>query len=463
MNQIETSIFKGLLYNEEYARRVFPFLKDSYFEGSYRTLFAIYKDIFDKYNKAPNLEALAVSLGKESITEQDYSDILEIVTDISKTKEELPDTDWLVDETETFCQDKALYDAVYQSINIMEGSDENHDKHVIPDLLNDALGVSFDTSIGMEFFDDAERRYELYTAEDNRIPFPLNALNLLSNGGLKKKSLSGILASTNVGKSALMCYLAGEFLKAGVDVLYISLEMAEELINERVEANLMDISTDALHKLDRKKYLEGINSIKGKTNGRFFSKEYPTSSAHAGHFRHLLKELKQKKKFKPQVIFIDYINICASSRYKSMSGVNSYSYIKAIAEELRGLAVEFDVPIMTATQTNRSGSNEDRPDMTSTSESFGLPATLDFFIALTTDEVMMDNNQQMIHLLKTRWGNKSQIKPQMVGIDFDKMRYYDIDNGGGSTRDATVAEVKNSVGKGKKPERNSSVDEISWD
>jgi len=457
MVSIETSIFRGLLYNDDFARKSIPYMDELYFDGGHRTLFKVYKELFDKYNKVPTIEALAISLQKSSITEQDYSEILSVVEEVAKEPEEVPDTQWLLDETEEYCKDKAVYNAVYESINILEGSNQKYDKHVIPELLDAALGVSFDTSIGMEFFEDAERRYELYTAENSRIPFPLKALNDMSNGGLKKKSLSCILAGTNVGKSALMCYLAGEFLKQGIDVLYISMEMAEELLYERVEANLLNTDTDSLKRMSKEKYLSGIQSIKGKTNGRFFAKEYPTSAAHAGHFRHLLKELKQKKKFKPQVIFVDYINICASSRYKSMNGVNSYSYVKAIAEELRGLAVEFDVPLVTATQINRSGFNEASPDLTSTSESFGLPATCDFFIAMTTDEVLQENDQQMIHLLKTRWGNKSKVKPQLVGIDFNKMRYYDI---GGSD------EVKSKVGQNKpepKKEKKRSVDDISWD
>jgi replicative DNA helicase len=254
-----------------------------------------------------------------------------------------------------------------------------------------------------------------------------------------------------------MCYLAGEFLKQGKNVLYISLEMAEELIHERVEANLLDITTDEIKTLSKEQYLKGINALKKKTTGRFVAKEYPTSAGHVGHFRHLLKELKQKKKFKPDVVMVDYINICASSRYKSLSGVNSYSYVKAIAEELRGLAVEFDLPILTATQTNRDGSKESNPDMTSTSESFGLPATLDWYIAITMDEVLADNGQQLMHLLKTRWGNKSKIKPQLVNINFDKMRYTDV----GMPNNDSVKKVQEVAGKGKKPKQK--VSEIDWD
>lgn len=374
MISIENSIVRGLLFNEEYSRKVFPFLSEEYFESGHRTIFTTYKTLFDKYNKQPTLEAIAIHLQKSKLSESEFADIFSIVEEVveyNKTNEH-PDTEWLVDETESFCQDVAMYNALNESIQIAEGNNKQLDKSAIPDILNNALAISFDTSIGMDFFDDAERRFDLYTAEDNRIKFPLDALNTLSNGGLKKKSLSCILAGTNVGKSSLMCYLAGEFLKQGKNVLYISLEMAEELIHERVEANLLDVTTDGIKQLTKEQYLKGIKGIKGKTNGRFVAKEYPTSSGHVGHFRHLLKELKQKKKFKPDVVMVDYINICASSRYKSLSGVNSYSYVKAIAEELRGLAVEFDVPILTATQTNRDGSKESNPDMTSTSECLTL-------------------------------------------------------------------------------------------
>lgn len=461
MVSIEQSIFKGLLFDETYARKVFPYLSEEYFEGSYKTLFSLYKNLFDTYNNIPTLEALAVSLQKESVSEQDYSDILEIVEYSAKNKDDKSNTEWLIDETQEYCRDKAIYNAIYSSINIIEGTDKNLDKHAIPDMLDEALGVSFDTSIGMEFFDDAELRYDLYTAEDSRIPFPLKTLNYLSNGGLKPKSLSCFLAGPNVGKSALMCYLAGEFMKQGKNVLYISMEMGEELIHERVEANMLGVNTDDLKKMSKEDYLNGINKIKAKTNGKLIAKEYPTSAAHVGHFRHLIKELKQKKKFKPDVIFIDYLNICASSRYKTMNGVNSYSYVKAICEELRGLAVQFEVPVMTATQVTRGGSTETNPDMTDISESFGVAATIDWLVAITTDEIMQDNNQQMLHLLKTRWGNKAKVKPQLVNINFDNMRYSDTDSGI-NEKDQSVEETKNMVGHRKPKKKQDLSNDIDW-
>lgn len=461
MISIEDSIFKGLLYNEEYGRKVFPFLDEEYFDGGYKQLFRIYKKLFDNYNSIPTLEAIAISLQQESIGDTEYESIIDIVEKVSEKKDEFPDLDWLVDQTEEYCKDKSIFNAIYKSIGILDGSEKNLDKHAIPDLLDDALSVSFDTSIGMEFFKDAERRYDLYTSDDARLEVPLEALQIMTNGGFKKKTLIAALAFTNVGKSSLMCFLSGEYLRRGKNVLYISLEMAEEEVYQRIEANLLNTTTDKLKEMSRADYLSQIEAVKSKTHGELYVKEYPTSSAHAGHFKNLLRELRQKKKFKPDIIFVDYINICASSRYKSLSGVNSYSYIKAIAEELRALAFENDVPIFTATQTNRDGANNGSPDMTATSESIGLPMTLDFFFAITTDEVLMENGRQLFHLLKTRWGNKSKSKPMLVGVDFDRMRYYSVDNSG--LNKPTTEEVKNKVGKNKPNFNKKEKEEIKWD
>tara|TARA_B100000929_G_scaffold290599_1_gene284972 strand:+ start:105414 stop:106820 length:1407 start_codon:yes stop_codon:yes gene_type:complete len=424
MVSFEDTLFKSLLYDSNYVRKVLPYLDDSYFDGSRKTLFNIYKNLFDEYNEVPTLEAIGVVLQKSPVGESEFEEIAELLTTCHKNRKDLPNTEFLVKETEEYCRDKKLYDSIYQSISILE--DEKSNKNSIPDLLEDALSISFDTSIGMDFFEDAEKRYEAYTAEDARIPFPLNALNRLSNGGHKKKSLSCVLAGTNTGKSALMCYLCGEFLRRGLNVLYISLEMAEEDVQERIEANLLNVSTDELKKLTKEQYMGKIRNLQSKTNGKFVAKEYPTSAGHVGHFRHLIKELKQKKKFEPDFIFVDYINICASYRI-SAQGSNSYSYIKAIAEELRGLSMEMNTPIMTATQVNRSGMDKS-PEMTDTSDSFGLPMSLDFFISLSQNEVHQENGQQLINCIKTRWGNKSKIKPELVNIDWDKMRYSDIDS-----------------------------------
>lgn len=428
MNTIEESIVKGLLYNEEYARKVYPFLKSDFFDGSSREIFNLYSDLFDKYNKIPSLESMLVSIQTKGLLEDTFNDAVRTLKVAYESKDEIPDTQWLVDETEKYCVDKALFNAIYKSISIIEGNDKQLDKHAIPEILDQALSISFDESVGSDYLEDFARRFQYYTNPESRLRFPLEALNELSNGGLPPKTLNALLASTNTGKSAMMCYLAGEWLKQGKNVLYISLEMSEETVQERIDANLLNIKTDDLKRTDLDwNWFEGkIGELKKKTLGKLIVKEYPTGSAHAGHFRNLLKELKQKKKFKPDIVFVDYINICASSRYKSMSGVNSYSYIKAIAEELRGLACEFEVPFFTATQVNREGANSQSPDMTATSDSFGLPMSLDWFAAIVTNEELMEMNRQMLLLLKTRYGNKQGKKSQLVKIDFDYMRYEDV-------------------------------------
>lgn len=436
MSTIESAIIKGLLFDEEFTRRVHPFLKEEYFDGATKGIFKTYTEIFEKYNKIPSIQAMLVAIQKGGLSEDVFSEACSVLEECYTSREEKNDTQWLVDETEQFCSDKALFDAIYQSINIIEGNSKDLDKHAIPDLLNDALGVSFETTVGSDYLEDFKKRFDYYTNVESRLHFPLKALQLLSNGGLPPKTLSCFLAATNVGKSALMCFLAGEWLKAGKNVLYISMEMSEEAVQERIDANLFDITTDQLKdpNLDFSWFSSKVEELKKKTLGRLMVKEYPTSSAHAGHFRHLLKEYKLKKKFKPDVVFIDYINICASSRYKSMSGVNSYSYIKAIAEELRGLAVEQEIPFITATQTNRDAANSMAPDMTATSESFGLPMSLDFFVAIVSSQDLMEMGRQLFILLKTRFGSKANVKSQTVGIDYDHMRYKDIETGDPGTK-----------------------------
>lgn len=429
MISIENFIFRGLLYNEEYTRSVYPYLDECFFDGPHKILFKTYKTLFDEYNEIPTLEALAISLQKEKISDSEFDSVIEVVEYVTEQVTEMPNIKWLIDETEEYCRDKAIYNAIYQSISILDDEDSKLDKNAIPQLLDEALAVSFDTTIGMNYFEDVEKRHEIYTSEDSRIKLPLRSLNFLSNGGLKRKSLSAVLAATNVGKSSFMCFLAGELIRSGYNVLYISLEMSEEAVMERIDANLLDIKTDDVKNLKLDEFKERVKRLKNNNVGQLIVKEYPTASGHVGHFRHLLKELAQKRQFVPDVIFVDYVNICASMRYRSMSGVNTYSYVKAIGEELRGLAVETNTAVFTATQTNRQSSSEgDTPDMTSTSDSFGLPMTLDWFIALTTDEVLQDNSQQLVHLLKTRWGNKTSTKPQLVNINFDKMRYSDVDS-----------------------------------
>lgn len=428
MEQIEISIISGLMYNEDYSRTVFPYLKPEYFEGSSRVVFNTYNDLFNKYNRIPSMESMVVSIQKSKLDESEYASVISVLETVVKNKDVRPETDWLIDETESYCKERAMYQAIYQSISIIEGEDKNFDVNAIPSILDDALSVGFNTTVGSDYFENLQKRFEYYTSEDTRLPFPIKALNILSNTGLPKKTLNVILAGTNVGKSAMMCYLAGEWLKAGKNVLYITLEMSEEAIQERVDANLLDLTTDELRNItDFAQFEKKVKNIALRTSGRFIVKEFPTGGAHVGHIRLLLKELAQKKKFKPDIILVDYINIMTSSRYKSMSGVNSYSYIKAIAEELRGVGVEYDVPVLSATQTNREGYGNGSPDMTSVADSFGLSMTVDWMIALITNEELMAMNCVLGLLLKTRYGNKTKATNQMIKVDYDHMRYSDME------------------------------------
>lgn len=467
MDSIELSIVKGLIYNEEYARRVYPYLKPEYFDGESREIFNLYADLFDKYNKIPSMESLLVSLQKKNLPEDLFEGSVDMLKTAHESREEPVNTEWLVDETESYCSDKALFNAIYRSISIIEGNDKKLDKHAIPTILDEALSIDFCPTIGSDYLEDFERRYAYYTNTEARLRFPLEVLNTLTNGGLPPKTLNAFLAGSNVGKSAMMCFLAGEWLKLGKNVLYITLEMSEEAVQERIDANLMNVKTDDLKKpdLDKSWFESKIAKLKAATLGKLIVKEYPTSSAHAGHFRHLLKDLKQKKKFVPDVIFIDYINICASSRFKAGAGANSYTIVKSIAEELRGLAVEFEVPVVTATQTTREGMNSQSPDMTSTSESIGLPQTLDWFCAIVTNEELAELGRQVLIPLKTRYGNKQGIKPQLVKIDWDYMRYEDVIDDGGQRADTTSSRRQDGppvINKGK-PMVRGIPDDIKWD
>lgn len=433
MESIENVIMRGLLFNDDYASKVYPYLNDEYFDGTIKTLFNSYAYLFDKYNKKPTMEALLLYLQKLPLNEDVFKDSVGVLEEIYKNRKEVVDFDWLVDETEEYCSDKATYNAVYDSIQILEGHDKKRDKHAIPELLSDAISIDFDQALGSDYFEDAESRYAYYTNPESKLVLPLEALMKLTNGGLPNKTLNIILSGVNVGKSAIMCFLAGELVKQGKNVLYISAEMSEEALYERNDANLLDITTDKLKdpNLDKEWFLGSLNKLKKRGAGRYFAKQYPTSSAHAGHIKQYLKELKQKKKFKPDIIFLDYINIFTSSRYKSLNGVNSYSYIKAITEEMRGLAVEEDLPIVSATQLTRDGSNSSQPDMTDISESFGLAAGADWIGALISNENLMELNQQLLIQLKTRYGAKTkESKSQLVGVDFPKMRYTDINSMG---------------------------------
>ena len=423
---IENTILSGLVFNEDYTRKVIPFLKDEYFDDmNERLVFKEIKSYIDKYNGVPTKEALRIAISEnDRLNEEQYKVVNAVIDGLSN--EEKSDIDWMVDKTEKFCQDKAIYNAVRQSIMVLDGQDKEHDKGSIPKLLSDALGVSFDGSIGHDFLDNAMERYEFYHTKEDKIPFDIEYLNKITKGGVSRKSLSIALAGTGVGKSLFMCHCAAANLMEGLNVLYITMEMAEERIAERIDANLLDVTLDDLRLLTRDVYTSRIGRVKTKTKGKLIVKEYPTASAHSGHFRHLINELKLKKNFVPDVIYIDYLNICASSRMKPGS-VNSYTYIKSIAEELRGLAVEVGVPVFSATQTTRSGYSNSDVGLEDTSESFGLPATADFMIALISSEELEELGQIMVKQLKNRWGDIGNPKRFVVGIDRSRMRLFDAE------------------------------------
>ena len=408
-------------------RKVLPFIKSEYFtDESERTVYKIISEFVVKYNKPPTTEALGITLQNSNLPEGTFKETSELVKELDIF--EKPNQDWLLDETEKFCKDKAVYNAILQSIGIMEGRDKNFSKDGIPSLLQEALGVCFDSSVGHDYFEDSSERFEFYNRVESRLPFDLSLFNKITNGGLPNKTLNIALAGTGVGKSLFMCHMAAANLALGKNVLYITMEMAEERIAERVDANLLNVEIDQLKNLPKQMFEGRIEKVNGKSQGKLIIKEYPTASAHVGHFKGLLNELSLKRSFKPDVIFIDYLNICASSRFKPGGGVNSYTYIKAIAEELRGLAVEFNLPIVSATQTTRSGFSNTDVELTDTSESFGLPATADFMFALISTEELEGLNQIMVKQLKNRYNDPTLHKRFMIGIDRAKMRLYDLED-----------------------------------
>jgi len=426
MNKTELVILKHLLNDEDYARRSLPHLKSEYFRE--RIDKVVYEEIasfIDKYNSLPSKEALIIELDNNpKINDEEFTTCSKLVGEL--TVEGETDREWLIDKTEKFCQEKALYNAIMQSISIIDGKDKD-DKGTIPTLLSDALAVSFDPSVGHDLFDNADDRFDFYHRVEERIPFDLDYLNKITKGGIPKKSLNIILAGTGVGKSLAMCHMASANLLDGKNVLYITMEMAEEKIAERIDANILNVTLDELSTIPKPLYDKKIEKIKGKTSGKLIVKEYPTASAGSGHFRHLLNELKLKKQFKPDIIYIDYLNICMSSRIRSGAQVNSYTLVKAIAEELRGLAVEFNVPVVSATQTTRSGYSNSDVGLEDTSESFGLPATADFMFALISSEELEDLGQMMVKQLKNRYGDPNVYKRFVVGVDRAKMRLYDVE------------------------------------
>jgi replicative DNA helicase len=425
---IEQTILSHLAYNEEYSRKVLPFLKEEYFvDPSHKITFKLVDAYINKYNGLPSKEAILIELGNTSgLNETGFKAAKEVVESLVRDDTGM---DWLIDTTEKFCQDKALYNAVSKSIQIMDGTDKSFDKGMIPKVLQDALAVTFDNSVGHDYLEDFDQRYDFYHRKEARLPFDLNYMNEITNGGIPAKTLNIILAGTGVGKTMFMCHCAAGNLSLGRNVLYITMEMAEEEIAKRIDANLMNVPLDELLVLPRESYHTKVKKVREKTVGKLLIKEYPTASASAHHFRSLLNELALKKNFVPDIIYIDYLNICASSRIKPGANVNSYTYIKSIAEELRGLAVEFKLPIVSATQTTRTGYASSDVELTDTSESFGLPATADFMIALISTEELADMGQIMVKQLKNRYGDPNKFKRFVIGVDRAKMKFYDVEQG----------------------------------
>ena len=428
-------------------RKVLPFINNDYFEGVYRQLFKEVGKFVAKYNKLPTQESFKVELDESDIfNDEQYRHAVEILPEIFK-KEEI-DYEWLIDKTEKWCQDRALHNAVMESISIIDGKHQTLSKNALPEILSDALAVNFDANIGHDYIENFSERYEFYHKEEERIPFDLDYFNKITKGGLPNKTLNIALAGTGVGKSLFMCHVSAAALTEGKNVLYITMEMAEERIAERIDANLLNIPIDQLDKMSRDMFSQKVSQLAKQTNGRLIVKEYPTGSAHSGHFRALLNELKLKKKFEPDIIFIDYLNICASSRMKGMGGaINSYTYVKAIAEELRGLAVEFDVPVLSATQTTRSGYSNSDVGLEDTSESFGLPATADLMFALVSTEELEQQGQIMVKQLKNRYNDPTYKKRFILGIDRSKMRLFDVDENNQTLTDDTPVYDKTEMNK----------------
>lgn len=432
---LQTTILRNLINNESFTRKVIPFLKKDYFEGSQRIVFDQIISFVGKYNKLPTGEALSIEMEAQDISDGQYSEAVSIIKEVAIPQE--ISLEWLIENTEKWCQDRAIHLAIMKSINILDGKDPEHTKNALPELLSDALSVGFDNNVGHDYIDDFQTRYEFYHRQEERIPFDLDYFNTITKGGLPNKTLNIALAGTGVGKSLFMCHVAGSVLSQGKNALYITMEMAEERIAERVDANLMNTPIDQLPNLSKDMFGNKVAQIANKSHGKLVIKEYPTGAAHVGHFRALMKELQLKKNFKPDIVFIDYLNICASSRMKGMGGaINSYSYIKAIAEEIRGLAVEFNVPIVSATQTTRSGYSNSDVGLEDTSESFGLPATADLMFALISNEELEGLGQILVKQLKNRYNDPSSNKRFVIGVDRSKMKLYDVEQSAQNIIDA---------------------------
>ena len=426
MDKIEFLILRNFLHNEQFTRKVLPFIKAEYFEDtSQKVIFEEILNFVQKYNQLATKEILYIEVeNRKDINEDSFKQISNLIENLDDDPTEI---DWLVNTTEKWCRDRAIYIALMESIHIADGKDEKKNRDSIPSILSDALAVSFDPNIGHDYLLDYEKRYESYHRKEEKIEFDLEFFNKITKGGLPNKTLNIALAGTGVGKSLFMCHVAASVLLQGRNVLYITLEMAEERIAERIDANLLNIPIQQLNELPKQMFETKVNSLAKKTQGTFIIKEYPTASAHSGHFKALLNELALKKSFRPHIIFIDYLNICSSSRFKGGSNINSYTLVKSIAEELRGLAVEFNVPIVSATQTTRSGFGSSDVELTDTSESFGLPATADLMFALISTEELENLGQILVKQLKNRYAATDKYRRFVLGIDRSKMRLYDVE------------------------------------
>jgi len=429
MNRLEHSILKNLIYNDSYCRKVLPFISADYFsDDTEKVVFKEVNEFVNKYKSLPTHEALVINFTEsKSLTETQVRTSVNLLNEIHQNREDPSEEQWLIEQTEKFCQDKAIYNAIMESVSILDDKNHKTSKGEIPKLLSDALGVSFDSHIGHDYINDAEERFDFYHRVEERVRFDLDFFNKITKGGLPVKTLNIALAGTGVGKSLFMCHVAASCISQGRNVLYITLEMAEERIAERIDANLLNIDIQELHTISKQDYDRKFEVLRNKTQGKLIIKEYPTASASTLHFRSLLQDLHLKKNFKPEIIFVDYLNICSSARMKPGNSVNSYTYIKAIAEELRGLAVEFAVPIVSATQTTRSGFTNSDPGLEDTSESFGLPATADFMFALITTEELEQLGQIMVKQLKNRYSDPNNYKRFVIGIDRSKMKLYDAE------------------------------------
>jgi archaellum biogenesis ATPase FlaH len=442
-DRIERIILRNLFYNEDFTRKALPFIKTEFFSNhSESTLFGEVNEFVNKYKNLPTKETILVELNKRKDLKED--ELTEIKTIVNGLNNEEVELQWLLDTTEKFCKDRAVHNAVLSGIQILDGKDKKQNPEAIPQILSEALAVSFDNHVGHDYIEDAQSRFDFYHKKEKRFKFDLNYFNRITKGGVPSKTLNIALAGTGVGKSLFMCHAASNWLTQGKNVLYITLEMAEERIAERVDANLFDVTIDDLHVMPKDMYENKVKKLQNKTLGQLIIKEYPTASAHSGHFRALLNELSLKKTFKPDVVFIDYLNICASSRFKG-GNISSYFYIKAIAEELRGLAVEFDLPIFSATQTTRSGFTSTDIGLEDTAESFGLPATADFMFALISNDELEQLNQLKVKQLKNRFGDPSMNRSFIIGVDRSKMRLFDVEASAQNIVDSNQTEEEEQI------------------